>query len=130
MRAIPYTYEDHYSILSRWWVEHNWSPIPPGILPKGFIIKDDDGDFLCAGFMYETVGTKLRSLEWVVSNPKVDKRLRAKSLDLLFESLLSLTEKGDLIMAFAANTSLIKRYVDNGFMETDKNMTTLIKVNK
>lgn len=80
--------------------------------------------------MYETVGTKLRSLEWVVSNPKVDKRMRAKSLDLLFESLLSLTEKGDLIMAFASNTSLIKRYVDNGFMETDKNMTTLIKVNK
>ncbi len=130
MKAVKYSYEEHYSVIYKWWKGHDWTPVAPGILPRGYIIKSDNGHYICAGFLYETVGTPLHSLEWVISNPIIDKRELSKGLDLMFKSLLALTKRGDLIMSFASNKSLIKRYVENGFVEPDQGMTTLIKVNK
>ena len=125
MKAIDYKMEDHYSTIMSWWKKRKFTPVFPQHLPKGFIIQSDEGEYVCAGWLYKCEDSKLRFLEWVIGNPGCDKNLRDKSLNLLFESLLSLTEKNDLVLGFSEHPALIRRYMKHGFIKGDENMTLL-----
>jgi len=128
--ARKYNFADHYEMLVRWWNAHpTWTPVPAPCLPKGFVIRSEER-FICAGFLYKTVGTPVNAIEWVISNPDTTKRERDKGLDLLFTSLLSLTSKGELILGFSHHPSLIRKYEKFGFQESDKGMSLMIKANK
>jgi len=125
-----------YELLSEW--GEFWRfPLPPvDFLPQsdglfnGFMICDDEGLELCAGFVYET-NSKVCWMEYIISNPNMrNKDLRTKSISLLIHFLCeSSKQKGYKYMfTTVKNKNLINRYSDNGFSIGTKGTTEMIKI--
>lgn len=130
LQLVEYRMEDHYAMVMRWWKEHEWTPVLPQFLPIGRLVREDGGDFICAGWMHKCLNSQTAFLEWVVGKPGSDKKVRDESLDLLFESLIELTEPGTMILGFSEHPNLVKRYEKHGFTKGEDNMTLLWKYKK
>lgn len=115
---------DHYETVCGWWKDYEWNPIPLESLPTtGFIVDD-----VCAGFLYKT-DSNIAWLEFVVSNKKANKEEKSKALNLLIESLCEEAKKDkyNVIFTSCQHKGLIQKYLNNGFIKTDLNMTNLIR---
>jgi hypothetical protein len=57
-------------MISEWWEEWGWKPVPPSFLPSsGCIVEDDEGPLYVA-FVYMT-GTGICWLEWLLTSKKI-----------------------------------------------------------
>lgn len=117
-----------YPVLYKWWSEHEgWAPIPQHLLPPLGLIEEDSqtGAPLCAGFVYQTLGTPLGWLEWIISDPTSDKIKRGLAVDRLISALKKEAAKVGTTTLFTSSNSqkLIQRYTAHGFKTTDKNVT-------
>lgn len=113
-----------YSEVAGWWLDQNWPIIPQDHLPEfGFIVPG-----IAAGFLYKT-DSNFALLEFVIANPNSSKEDRANALDLVIENLILLAQELGFKSIFSSVThpKLIDRYVNHGFIITDKNMTNLIR---
>lgn len=115
---------ENYKILEKWWLGHNWPPVPRSMLPKiGFIVNDT-----VAGFIY-TTDSEICIIEWIISDPESHKIKRKESLDFLLK-LLCDTAK-DLgfkaCFTYAKNGGLMQSLEKIGYEKTDEQMTHFIK---
>lgn len=119
---------EHYEILVDWWKKQDWQALPADMLsPTGFISYDEETP-IAAGFLYNT-DSNWAVIEWVVGNPDVDHEKRSEGLDLVLNGLL-ITAEGlgkKYIQTIVEHKRLIERYKNFKFMETDKNMTVMIR---
>jgi len=115
-------------MIAKWWAAHNWPVIPRHALPKhGAVIEGEDGEGICAGFIYRT-DSAIAWVEFVVSNPKVTLRKRRDALDDLVGCLKQMGKALGHNMFFVslASRGLMKIYAKHGFVRTDKTMTNMI----
>ena len=123
MRAI--TLED-YPTINKWCEDWGFPPIAiqGAVPPTGFIIDD-----VCCGWVYLT-NSLVCYTEFLITNKEIkDKELRKKAFKELFDGMTAFAkEEGKkIIMMSVKNPFLIKNLKEVGFVETDLNMTNLIK---
>lgn len=128
--SLRFIVEDDYNnVLLKWWKDWGWKAPPKDFLPEtGIIVSKGDVD-ICAGFMYLT-NSKVALTEFVVSNKKYKEKDRGEALDFLIDCLLALAEKEGCKYAHVIlkNNSLVNRYKKAGYIESDTNVTELLKV--
>jgi N-acetylglutamate synthase-like GNAT family acetyltransferase len=125
----PWQAKSDHPLLAMWWTLHSWPVVPLAALPPtGYIVCDEAGTAICAGFLYKT-DSCIGWLEWVVANPLYDKVLRGEALDQLIAKLLDEAVLCGMRQVFTTTThpSLISRYEKHGFLITDRNNTNLIR---
>ena len=125
--ARDYTLED-YEALSRWWAQWGWDAIPQAFLPETGLIVTYNSIPVCAAFIYKT-DTPIYWVENYISNKDAPKSIRSESLELL---ILSCLEKAKdmgalIVMSSIKHNGLGRRLEKNGFVVSDKNMTTYMR---
>lgn len=113
-----------YWTLASWWNAHNWPCPDQEMLPEtGFIVED-----VCAGFLYKT-DSKIAWLEFIISNPKIEKEKRTQSLDLVISALCEEAKKLGFKVIFTSvqHKKLIQRYENHGFIVADNDMKNMVK---
>lgn len=118
--------EEDYSEICQWWTKRNFPCFPYELLPRtGFIAPG-----LAAGFFYDSNNSLMGIVEWTVTNPDADKKLRQDALDHVISHIIEHAKiRGKkFIITYSDNDKLIERYNKHGFITADKNMTHLGKV--
>ncbi len=123
-----YILED-YDTLSKWWAQWCWDAVPQAFLPETGLIVMCNKTPICAAFIYRT-DTPIYWVENYISNKEASKTIRSEALDLL---ILSCIEKAKNMGALVAMSSikhngLARRLGKSGFIVSDKNMTTYMRV--
>lgn len=122
-----------YAKLKGWWEKWKWTPIPKQSLPdngKGGIMVYDENNDICAGFLYLT-NSDMGWIEFIISNPDIkEKSIRKNALLYLIESLSKLAKDSGVRVIFTSveNKGLEQRYIDAGFIQTDKGVNNLVKI--
>lgn len=123
MQVRKYERYDYYTLVE-WWSQHSWKAPSINMLPKtGFIVEN-----ICAGFLYKT-DSEIAWLEFIISNPVSDKEERSQALDLVINSLVEEAKLSGFKAIFTSveHKKLIERYKEHGFVESDKDMTNMVK---
>lgn len=120
---------DYENILLKWWKDWGWEAPPKDFLPEtGVIVSKGDQD-ICAGFIYFT-NSKVALTEFVVSNKDYKEDDRGDAIDLLIDCIVELAEENGYKYAHVIlkNKSLLGRYKEAGYLESDTNVIEMIKV--
>lgn len=130
LKVRDYNKLQDYPVLAGFWRAQGWSPVPAQDLPPtGVVIEDEEtGTLLAAGFLYKT-DSSIAWLEFIVGNPKADRTPRRLAVDLVITRLTEHAKQSGFRNVFSSleHKGLIRRYKNHGFVETDKEMTNLIK---
>lgn len=124
---MPYTHEDHYEEICRWWCFHDWTPIPRSHLSTiGFVVLIDN-TLASAGWLYLT-NSAFSWMEFIIANPDVRKEARSYALSALIDEIKTASKARGFksIYMSAENNSLIERLKRHGFEVSEKGMTNLI----
>lgn len=131
MNTRLYKKEDYETLKAFWSQYKDWetSPVPESILPPYGVIVEVDNKIVSAGFLYEFKTNELCLMEWIVADPKADKEVRDKSLDLLIDTIniKAKNEGYQFLCSWASHPKLLNRYETHGFIKGDINMTSMIK---
>lgn len=119
-----------YALVCSWWKAHNWPVVPLPALPtNGFVAINDDGERLCAGWLYLT-DSALSALEWMVSDPNSGAEERDAALDILITTLKARADEvgKPVIFSSVAHPKLRERLAKHGFNITDNGVTNMLRV--
>lgn len=129
-QARPFNKLSDYPVLMGFWKAHKWSPPPASDLPPTGIVVEDvaTGTLLAAGFLYKT-DSSFAWLEFIVGNPKADRVPRRLAVDLVIADLSQKAKEMGFkyIYSNLKHKGLIRRYKNHGFLETDTEMSSLLK---
>jgi len=121
-----------YSILVNWWAWNRFPSPPKEMLPNmglgGMMVVDENGNNICAGFLYNT-DSALSWIEFIVASPDIkDREIRRKGLVFLIESLTNEARERGYLAVFASIKveSLIQRYIEAGYSADGKKSTELV----
>lgn len=117
-------------MISEWWEEWGWKPVPPHFLPCGYIVEDDEGPLYVA-FVYMT-GTGICWLEWLLTSKKIDVSRKRGAKEFLIgklESMLRATGV-EAIFTTSNDAGLVNGLKKCGFEISDTNMVQMIKILK
>lgn len=118
-----------YTTVSGWWKAHNWPIIPlPALSPTGRVVMNEDGERICAGWLYQT-DSCICAIEWVVADPNSGPEERDEALDLLITTLKAKADEVGKPVIFTSVThpKLRDRLVKHGFQITDSGVTNLLR---
>jgi len=124
--------ESDYEVLVEYWKWSRFPPPPKEMLPNmglgGMMVADENGNNICAGFLYNT-DSALAWIEFIVANPQIkDREIRRKGLVFLIESLTNEARELGYLAVFASIKveSLIQRYIEAGYSADGKKSTELV----
>tara|TARA_B110000305_G_scaffold125914_1_gene141008 strand:+ start:28457 stop:28867 length:411 start_codon:yes stop_codon:yes gene_type:complete len=123
---------DYEDTLVHWWKDWGWEAMPRDFLPEngtgGLMVSKGDQD-ICAGFLYIT-NSKVGLTEFVVSNKDYKEKDRSDAIQLLLDAIVELAKKNGCKYAHVIlkNDSLTSKYLDSGYVMSDKKVTEMIKV--
>lgn len=127
------TTQEDYDTLVEWWNYYKFPPPALEFLPDegtcGLMVMDQDGNEICAGFLYET-NSKVCWMELIVANPEVkDKKVRKDALEYLIDNLAYLAQDWGYgwIFTSVSHPSLTERYKECGFKVGTTGTTEMIK---
>ena len=114
---------NNYKELSSWWKEWGWPVLPKDMLPDngtGGIMVEHEGENIVAGFLYWS-NSSLVWLDWIISNPKSDKKVRKHSIEKLIQAAEQMVKKSGkkYMMAISRSNSLLKIHEGLGW-QVDK----------
>ena len=121
-----FDYSKDYAIISRWWEEHgSCVPSPEYLSPNGLIIEIS-GNPVAAGFLYKT-DSAICVFEWVIVNPKADKKQRNQALYYLIETAQKWAARTGFKMIYTSvkGPKFVERLKEKGFIETDTGQSHL-----
>jgi len=125
--------QDDYNTLKEWWSFWRFPAPSLFILPDyglgGIMIQNDDNEDLACGFIYDT-NSHIAWVEYIVSNPKANKKDREEGvLKLLEELSLECSKRGyKVIFSSLKHEGLINKYIQSGFEIGTKGTSELIKL--
>ena len=120
----PVEFEKDWEEISHWYRGHGWDQMDPLILPElGFVVPG----YACA-WLYQS-DSLICWLEWLVTNPKADKKKNFQALEKIYdEAILRSKELGfTTIFSSFNHKSLIRLAEKKGFKVTENNMTNLVR---
>lgn len=127
--------ESDYDTLVEWWKKMRF-PVPPrDFLPNngldGIMIYNDEGDEICAGFIYETSAKSLAWIEYIVSNFDFkDREVRKKAIPLLIQCLVDISNQmgKKYIYTNLKNEHLINHFDKCGFVKGSGGTTEMVRI--
>lgn len=104
--------ESDYEILSDWWKAWGWPVMAKDMLPDngtGGIMVENEGENIVAGFLYWS-NSKLVWLDWIISNPDADKKIRKQAIEMLILTAEQMVKDAGskYIMSISRSNSLLK----------------------
>ena len=104
--------ESDYEILSDWWKAWGWPVMAKDMLPDngtGGIMVENKGENIVAGFLYWS-NSKLVWLDWIISNPDADKKIRKQAIEMLILTAEQMVKDAGskYIMSISRSNSLLK----------------------
>lgn len=128
------TNEFDYPQLCEWWKFHKFSAPHFDVLPDdkshGLMVSYE-GKNLCAGFVYATSSKILFWSEWIVSTYEIkDREVRKEGLKFLIKGLSYMAKEmgAKIVYSNVLSPSLVKRYLECGYVEGSKNTTAVINI--
>lgn len=127
MRARAFTWAD-YPEICQWWLSHKWPVIPSDHLSSIGIVVEENEKLVSACWVYVT-NSAFGLLEFVVTNPKVSLRMRAKGIELMLDAAVKVAQEHHVKTLFSSLKShgLIRAFEKSGFLNADTDMTNLIR---
>jgi len=114
--------------IFEWWNHYGFKKVEPTSLPKLGLMVSKNGINLYSCFIYSS-DSDIVWMEWVVSNPKADVKLKRGAFEKMMEVLeVVLKLKGVSKVFTSTNLDVFKNKLKkNDFVETDSNVTHFIK---
>lgn len=119
-----------YEMLSQWWTDWKWKPVPKDMLPMdtGILVMADERP-VCAGFIYKT-NSSICWIDWIISDKNyTDKESRSECLSLLLHLLCDVAKEMGYKVGYALlkHEGLAERYEKHGFTKGDTYNIEMIK---
>ena len=111
--------ESDWETLSDWWKAWKWPVMAKDMLPDngtGGIMVENEGENIVAGFLYWS-NSKLVWLDWIISNPKVNRDIRQEAIKKLILTAEHMTKKAGskYMMSISRSNSLLKTHKQMGW---------------
>jgi hypothetical protein len=124
--------ESDYLILSDWWKAWCWPVMAKDMLPDngtGGIMVENKGENIVAGFLYWS-NSKLVWLDWIISNPDADKKIRKQAIEMLILTAEQMVKEAGskYIMSISRSNSLLKIHEKLGWNVDKTPSHEMIKV--
>ena len=124
--------ESDYLILSDWWKAWGWPVMVKDMLPDngtGGIMVENKGENIVAGFLYWS-NSKLVWLDWIISNPDADKKIRKQAIEMLILTAEQMVKDAGskYIMSISRSNSLLKIHEKIGWSIDKTPSHEMIKV--
>jgi hypothetical protein len=121
-----------YEILSDWWKAWGWPVMAKDMLPDngtGGIMVENKGENIVAGFLYWS-NSKLVWLDWIISNPDADKKIRKQAIEMLILTAEQMVKDAGskYIMSISRSNSLLKIHEKIGWSIDNTPSHEMIKV--
>lgn len=121
-----------YEILSDWWKAWGWPVMAKDMLPDngtGGIMVENKGENIVAGFLYWS-NSKLVWLDWIISNPDADKKIRKQAIEMLILTAEQMVKDAGskYIMSISRSNSLLKIHEKIGWSIDKTPSHEMIKV--
>ena len=121
-----------YEILSDWWKAWGWPVMAKDMLPDngtGGIMVENKGENIVAGFLYWS-NSKLVWLDWIISNPNADKKIRKQAIEMLILTAEQMVKDAGskYIMSISRSNSLLKIHEKIGWSIDKTPSHEMIKV--
>ena len=121
-----------YEILSDWWKAWGWPVMAKDMLPDngtGGIIVENKGENIVAGFLYWS-NSKLVWLDWIISNPNADKKIRKQAIEMLILTAEQMVKDAGskYMMSISRSNSLLKIHENIGWSIDKTPSHEMIKV--
>lgn len=129
MKLRQYKGSEDFKEFTRWWDFWGWKDrVPENMLSDIGLVIEHEGVPICAGWLYLT-NSPMASIEWVVSNPKVDRSVRSEALDRLVESLILQAKEfnASIVMTSITNKSFMSRIEALGFIKGDTGISQFFR---
>jgi len=129
----PLNEEDYDTYLYKWWSDWGWTAPVKDFLPdngKGGIMVLDDGEPICAGFIYLT-NSKVSWVDFIISNKEYRKKPHRKNaIGLLIETLTNLAERNGSKFCYALIKQKVLQdtYKKLGYIKADSYTSEMIKI--
>ena len=124
--------ESDYEILSDWWKAWGWPVMAKDMLPDngtGGIMIENKGENIVAGFLYWS-NSKLVWLDWIISNPNADKKIRKQAIEMLILTAEQMVKDAGskYMMSISRSNSLLKIHEKIGWNVDKTPSHEMIKV--
>ena len=124
--------ESDYLILSDWWKAWGWPVMAKDMLPDngtGGIMVENKGENIVAGFLYWS-NSKLVWLDWIISNPNADKKIRKQAIEMLILTAEQMVKEAGskYMMSISRSNSLLKIHEKIGWSIDKTPSHEMIKV--
>ncbi len=124
--------ESDYLILSDWWKAWGWPALAKDMLPDngtGGIMVENKGENIVAGFLYWS-NSKLVWLDWIISNPDADKKIRKQAIEMLILTAEQMVKDAGskYMMSISRSNSLLKIHKNIGWSIDKTPSHEMIKV--
>ena len=124
--------ESDYEILTDWWKAWGWPILVKDMLPDngtGGIMVENEGENIVAGFLYWS-NSKLVWLDWIISNPKVNRDIRQEAIKKLILTAEHMTKEAGsrYMMSISRSNSLLKTHEQMGWSVDKTPSHEMIKV--
>jgi hypothetical protein len=111
--------ESDWETLSDWWKAWKWPVMAKDMLPDngtGGIMVENEGENIVAGFLYWS-NSKLVWLDWIISNPKVNRDIRQEAIKKLILTAEHMTKEAGskYMMSISRSNSLLKTHEQMGW---------------
>jgi hypothetical protein len=111
--------ESDYETLTDWWKAWDWPILVKDMLPDngtGGIMVENEGENIVAGFLYWS-NSKLVWLDWIISNPKVNRDIRQEAIKKLILTAEHMTKEAGskYMMSISRSNSLLKTHEQMGW---------------
>jgi len=121
-----------YEILSDWWKAWGWPVMAKDMLPDdgtGGIMIENEGENIVAGFLYWS-NSKMVWLDWIISNPNADKKIRKQAIELLILTAEQMVKEAGskYMMSISRSNSLLKIHEKIGWSIDKTPSHEMIKV--
>ena len=124
--------EKDYETLLAWWKAWDWPIMPKDMLPDngtGGIMIEHKNQQIVAGFLYWS-NSKLVWLDWIISNPNADKKVRKQAIEKLITTAEKMVKEAvsKYIMSISRSSSLLKIHEKLGWKVDKKPSYEIIQV--
>lgn len=120
--------ERDYAEFKSWWKAWGWEPFPKPFLPETGLVVYEGNTNICAVWLYRT-DTAICWVENMISNKEYKGKRNEAILLLLSEIEKEAKSQGfKMIITATKCKGLVKKFIDSGYIESDKAMEHFVRV--
>lgn len=133
-RIVQFNEWAHGETVRRWWRSQGWEKAGPpmSVLRHNGWVIEDDGQAICAAWLYMDRKAPVASIDWIVADPKAGAKVKMLALDELIQFMKDSSEDmfkergGEgFIFTISEHPVVIRLMHRNGFKTGVKDAHTL-----